>query len=284
MLDDLSSGRRENLASAIGAGARLFEADITDTAEVGAAFARGPARSSSATSPRRSTSGAPSRIPSTTSGSTSAARSTCWRRRARRGSSASSSPPPAARSTARARAGTCRSTRAPRAGRTPSTDSRSWPPRAICRSTAACTGSRRSRCGRETSTDRARIPTARAAWSRSSPRPCWRAGARACSATASRRATTSTSATSRPPSSRSPRPAVRAPYNVGTGTEVSVNELGRRIAAAAGAEFDPERAPARLGEVQRSAVDPGAPSASSAGARRTSSIAGSSSPSTRSAT
>ena len=46
-------------------------------------------------------------------------------------------------------------------------------------------------------------------------------------------------------------------YNVGTGTEVSVNELGRRIAAAAGAEFDPERAPARLGEVQRSAVDPG---------------------------
>jgi UDP-glucose 4-epimerase len=46
-------------------------------------------------------------------------------------------------------------------------------------------------------------------------------------------------------------------YNVGTGTEVSVNALGRRIAAAAGAGFDPERAPARLGEVQRSAVDPG---------------------------
>ena len=39
VLDDLSSGRRENLSNAIGAGARLFEADITDTDEVGAAFA-----------------------------------------------------------------------------------------------------------------------------------------------------------------------------------------------------------------------------------------------------
>jgi UDP-glucose 4-epimerase len=46
------------------------------------------------------------------------------------------------------------------------------------------------------------------------------------------------------------------PYNVGTGRETSVLELGRAIAAAAGAEFDPEFAPERPGEVRRSAIDP----------------------------
>jgi UDP-glucose 4-epimerase len=46
------------------------------------------------------------------------------------------------------------------------------------------------------------------------------------------------------------------PYNVGTGVETSVVELGRRIASAAGAEFDPEMVPPRLGEVQRSSIDP----------------------------
>ena len=45
------------------------------------------------------------------------------------------------------------------------------------------------------------------------------------------------------------------PYNIGTGAETSVNELGRRIAAQAGTDFDPEPAPARLGEVQRIAID-----------------------------
>jgi UDP-glucose 4-epimerase len=44
-------------------------------------------------------------------------------------------------------------------------------------------------------------------------------------------------------------------YNVGTATETSVLELGRRIAAAVGVEFEPEVAPARLGEVQRIAID-----------------------------
>jgi UDP-glucose 4-epimerase len=47
------------------------------------------------------------------------------------------------------------------------------------------------------------------------------------------------------------------PYNVGTGIETSVLELGRAIAAAAGTEFDPEFAPPRPGEVQRSSIDPG---------------------------
>jgi UDP-glucose 4-epimerase len=45
-------------------------------------------------------------------------------------------------------------------------------------------------------------------------------------------------------------------YNIGTGVEASVNELGRTIAARAGTEFEPEPAPARLGEVQRISIDP----------------------------
>jgi UDP-glucose 4-epimerase len=47
------------------------------------------------------------------------------------------------------------------------------------------------------------------------------------------------------------------PYNIGTGVETSVLELGRAIAAAAGNEFDPEFADPRPGEVRRSAIDPG---------------------------
>ena len=46
------------------------------------------------------------------------------------------------------------------------------------------------------------------------------------------------------------------PFNVGTGVETSVLELGQAIAAAAGTEFEPEFAPERPGEVQRSAIDP----------------------------
>jgi UDP-glucose 4-epimerase len=47
------------------------------------------------------------------------------------------------------------------------------------------------------------------------------------------------------------------PYNIGTGNETSVLELGRRIAAASGGEFEYELAPARLGEVQRISIHPG---------------------------
>jgi len=46
-------------------------------------------------------------------------------------------------------------------------------------------------------------------------------------------------------------------YNVGTGIETTVLELGRRIAEAISVQFDPEMVPARLGEVQRIAIDPG---------------------------
>jgi UDP-glucose 4-epimerase len=45
-------------------------------------------------------------------------------------------------------------------------------------------------------------------------------------------------------------------YNVGTGNETDVLELGAMIAAAAGAKFEPEMLPARLGEVQRISIDP----------------------------
>ena len=46
------------------------------------------------------------------------------------------------------------------------------------------------------------------------------------------------------------------PFNVGTGIETSVLDLGAEIAAVAELPFDPEFAPARLGEVQRTVVDP----------------------------
>jgi UDP-glucose 4-epimerase len=44
------------------------------------------------------------------------------------------------------------------------------------------------------------------------------------------------------------------PYNIGTGVETSVLDLGERLARASGREFDPEMAPARPGEVQRISI------------------------------
>jgi UDP-glucose 4-epimerase len=44
-------------------------------------------------------------------------------------------------------------------------------------------------------------------------------------------------------------------FNVGTGVETSVLELGRRMAAICDREFEPELAPARVGEVQRISID-----------------------------
>ncbi len=46
-------------------------------------------------------------------------------------------------------------------------------------------------------------------------------------------------------------------FNIGTGREADVLTLGRAIAAAYGTEFSPEMAPARAGEVQRIAIAPG---------------------------
>jgi UDP-glucose 4-epimerase len=44
-------------------------------------------------------------------------------------------------------------------------------------------------------------------------------------------------------------------YNIGTGVETSVLELGRLLAGICDREFDPEMTPARPGEVQRIAID-----------------------------
>jgi UDP-glucose 4-epimerase len=43
-------------------------------------------------------------------------------------------------------------------------------------------------------------------------------------------------------------------FNVGTGVETSVLDLGERLARSCGREFDPEMAPARAGEVQRISI------------------------------
>ena len=48
---------------------------------------------------------------------------------------------------------------------------------------------------------------------------------------------------------------VTGPYNVGTGLETDVLELGSRIAGMCDTDFEPEMAPARAGEVQRIAID-----------------------------
>ena len=47
----------------------------------------------------------------------------------------------------------------------------------------------------------------------------------------------------------------RGTYNIGTGVETSVLELGSLLASVCEREFDPEMAPARPGEVQRIAID-----------------------------
>jgi UDP-glucose 4-epimerase len=46
-------------------------------------------------------------------------------------------------------------------------------------------------------------------------------------------------------------------YNVGTGVETSVLELGKQVADVCEKQFEPEMAPARPGEVQRIAIDSG---------------------------
>jgi UDP-glucose 4-epimerase len=46
-------------------------------------------------------------------------------------------------------------------------------------------------------------------------------------------------------------------FNISTGIETSVLDLGAAVATACGREFEPEFAPARLGEVARTAADPG---------------------------
>jgi UDP-glucose 4-epimerase len=49
--------------------------------------------------------------------------------------------------------------------------------------------------------------------------------------------------------------SVRGTYNVGTGVETSVLEIGGLLGRICEREFEPEMAPARSGEVERIAID-----------------------------
>ena len=84
VVDDLSTGRRENLDGALAAGAELVELDIRDGAGAGRAWPPRRGRRRSSTSPPRSTSASRSPTPPSTPRSTSAAPPTCSRRRAPR--------------------------------------------------------------------------------------------------------------------------------------------------------------------------------------------------------
>ncbi len=162
---------------------------------------------------------------------TSSARSTCSRRRGRT-ARRSSSPRPAARSTASA-TGPPREDVRPAAAlavRDVEARGRGVPRARGTASTAPAT----SRCGSATSTGRARIRTARPASSRSSSSACATACPRRSTATGSRPATTSTSATS-------PRAALAALdgetaacSTSAPGSETSVVELWEACCATVG--------------------------------------------------
>ena len=81
---------------------------------------------------------------------------------------------------------------------------------------------------------------------------------RPSSATGSRRATTSTSATSPGRSCSRRKAGGRGTWNVGTGVETDVLELLALLQRAAGTELEPRFEPLRPGELMRSALDPGA--------------------------
>ena len=85
VVDDLSTGRRENLDGALAAGAELVELDIRDAGAAGRGGARGARPRRSSTWPPRSTSASRSPTRPSTPRSTSAAPPTCSRRRASAG-------------------------------------------------------------------------------------------------------------------------------------------------------------------------------------------------------
>ena len=87
VVDDLSSGKREQPRGRAGAGATLQRADIRDGAAM-RELSRACARGRSSTSPRRSTCASRSPTRPTTRARTSGARSTCSRRRGRPASAA----------------------------------------------------------------------------------------------------------------------------------------------------------------------------------------------------
>ena len=126
-----------------------------------------------------------------------------------------------------------------------------------------------SRSASATSTGRARIRTARPGSSRSSSSACARARRRRSSATARRPATTSTRATSPAPCSP-PRPLQAASSTSAPASRPPCSSCGRAAAARPARRRRAEHAEPRLGELQRSFLDPTPPEPRSAGAPTTS--------------
>ena len=98
-------------------------------------------------------------------------------------------------------------------------------------------------------------PAARQGWSPSSAAPCSAEARRGCSATA--RQTRDYIYVDDVVEAFLAAAASEVPgtYNVGTGVETCVLELGELLGRICDREFDPEMAPARFGEVQRIAID-----------------------------
>ena len=174
VLDDLSSGKRENLERRPRRPAPSWSrASVTDDAARRRGLRRAPTPSSSSTSPRRSTSAARSPTRPTTSASTSAARSSCSSAPARHG---------AARFVFASTGGAIYGEGEGR--ELPLDRGRRVPPRRALRPVEArrrglprplpapVRARDRRRCGSATSTARARTRAARPAWSRSSAARC----------------------------------------------------------------------------------------------------------------
>ncbi len=259
VIDDLSTGKLENLAGALAAGVELHELDVRDAAAVAGVFdevrpaARLPPRRPDRRAAARSTDPASDADVNVLRRDQRARRRHAARRRA-----ASSTPRPAVGSTATPTC--CRRRRITRSSRWRPTGRASTRPRATSSSTRACTGSRPCRCATATSTARARTSTARPASSRSSAVACLRAGRPRCSATGARRATGSTW----PMSSRANLLAADVAADRPAEHRARPGDLGARPRARRWATSvprhgltlpDPEFLPARPGEVSRSCLD-----------------------------
>ena len=263
VVDNLSTGRRENLDGAIGEGAELVETDVTDAAAIADVVQkRRPEvvfHLAAQIDVRRSVADPVYDLGVNVGGTLNlleAARLTT------RG--ASCSPRPAGRSTGRGRDARSHSTSRPSAGRTPTTGRASTPRRATCRCTGAFTTSRGSPCAGQRLRGAAG-PARRGRGGRHLLRSAsGRRHRRGCSATGTRRATTCTSATS---SRRSwPRPGRRPGHLQHRHRRRDERaQLGSLLARVCEREFDPEMAPARPGEVQRIAIDSARAAASWAG-------------------
>ena len=257
VLDDLSSGKRENLDGALSAGAELTELDVSDSAALGPAVEGfGPEavfHLAAQIDVRRSMADpgfdARLNVVGTLNALEAATRSGAGR-------FLFTSTGGAIYGEGEGREDDCRSPRAPPASRSRSTARASSPPRATSASIAACATSAPWRCGSATSTAPARTPPSRPGWSRSSASSPATAASRPCSATASQtrdyvHVADVVAALLAARESDAP-----GPFNVGTGVETTVLQLAEQVGALAGRDdFEPEFAPARDGEVERTALD-----------------------------